>query len=366
MQLISRLDRYVGSEILRIFAVILFVLVMILVGGSLIKMLRLAASGSVSPDSVFTLLGLEILRLSGRLIPVSFFFATVMALGRMYQDQEMTVLFSSGISPYRMFRVVFLVSIPMTLISVWLVMNIYPTAGRVVEHINSQHRDAILLSSMEGGRFYEARDGQLVFYAETSDLETGELKDVFLHQRKDDGSVSVTVANKGIHLADETTSKRQVILRDGHQYDAIPGSSEATIVNFDEFNITINARQPVERRVRLKAVSTLDLLDDDSLEASVELQTRLIFPLSVIAFGILAVPLSRSNIRQSAYLRVVFAVGIYLIFMTMISSAETWMLKGATPRWMGVWWIISLMVALAFAMVISDQARFKMRRKADV
>lgn len=366
MQFISRLDRYVGYEIMRIFMAILVVLLLVMVGSSLFKMLRLAATGSVSPDSVLTLLWLEIFRLSGRLIPVSFFFATVFALGRMYQEQEMTALFSSGFSPWRLFRVIFLVSIPMALISAWLVLTIYPQAGRIVEQVQSEYRDAILLSSMEGGRFYEAREGEMVFYAEASNIDTGELKDVFLHQRNADGSVSVTVAGRGVHLVEQEGQRREVILSQGHQYNGVPGGSEAAVVEFETFNIIVNAKPPAEAWVRLKTVDTLDLVGDDSIEAQVELQGRLIFPLSLIAFGFLAVPLSRSEVRQSAYLRIVFAILAYLVFTGLTSSAETWMLAGVTPAWMGLWWVVALMLFVAVWLVAQEQLRFRRRRLVHV
>ena len=116
------LERYIGYEILRIFLVILVVLSLILLGGSLVKVLKLAASGVIPADSVFTLIFLELLRLGGRLIPAAFFFATVMTLGRLYQDQEMTVLQSSGLGLGKVRRMVILVAVPMALISAWLML----------------------------------------------------------------------------------------------------------------------------------------------------------------------------------------------------------------------------------------------------
>ena len=73
------LERYIGYEILRIFLVILVVLSLILLGGSLVKVLKLAASGVIPADSVFTLIFLELLRLGGRLIPAAFFFSVTVS-----------------------------------------------------------------------------------------------------------------------------------------------------------------------------------------------------------------------------------------------------------------------------------------------
>jgi lipopolysaccharide export system permease protein len=354
MQLLSRLDRYVGYEIIRIFAAILVILTLILVGSSLIRVLRTAASGGISPDSVLTLMSLELLRLAGRLVPVAFFFATVMALGRMYQEQEMTALFSSGVSPYRLFKIVGIVALPMVIATAWLVMVIYPATGRVSEHITTQFRDQLLLSSMEGGRFYESNQGSLVFYAEASDIDTGELSNVFLHQRKDDGTITVTVSDKGIHQVDEVTGLRRVILKNGYQYQAIPGAMETNQVDFDEFIITVNRPPQKERRIRLRSVDTAELLKMPDRDARIEFESRLVFPLSVVAFGFLAVPLSRSRVRQSAYLRVLLAVVVYVLFTMLTNSAETWAEKGVTPLWMGVWWVPAMMILVVALLLALD------------
>jgi lipopolysaccharide export system permease protein len=356
------LERYIGYEILKIFLVILVVLSLILVGGTLVKVLKLAASGAIPTDSVMTLMFLQLLRLSGRLIPATFFLAAVMALGRMYQDQEMTVLQSSGFGPGKIRRIVLVTAVPLAIVSAWLTLWVYPVSGRIAEDLKNQHQEAVLLAAMGSGRFYEARGGKLVFYAESAETGTGQLGNVFIQVRKKEG-VSLVTARTGKHFLNPDTGLRHVVLFDGHEYNGKPGSNDYSAMHFDEYEIVINAPEQQGSRVSLSSMPTLDLLGENSLKASIELQSRLLLPLSVIAFGLLAIPLSRSSPRKSSYLNLVLAVVFYMTFMALLKSADQWMLLGLTPAWMGLWWILVVMFLIAPVIEGYDQMRFRLARR---
>ena len=361
MQLISKLDRYIGVEILRIFIAILVILVLILIGSTFVKMLNMAASGAISPNSVMILMGLETLRLSGRLVPAAFFFATVMALGRMYQEHEMSALFSSGISPFRLVGSSMLIALPVVLASVWLTLVISPVSGRVIAQVYAQNQDALMLSALEPGRFHEAREGELIYYSGLSPSGQGDSTDIFIHQKKTDGTLRIIKAKDAQRGLDPETGLQSLILQAGHQYEGKVGEAEMRLVDFDELHLQLGPQKSGELRARMSQISTRDLLNTTQPAYRVELQSRLLFPLSVIAFGLLAIPLSRSSARKSAYARVIFAVFVYIIFKILSDSAETWMLKNVTPQWMGMWWVIALMLALTIAMLFFDQYRFRWR-----
>jgi lipopolysaccharide export system permease protein len=279
-----------------------------------------------------------------------------MTLGRLYQDQEMTVLQSSGLGLGKVRRMVILVAIPMALISSWLMLWVYPVSASIAEDLKNQHQEALLLAAMGSGRFYEARDGKLVFYAESSD--SGGLRNLFIQVEKRDG-ISLVTAEKGSHYVDPVSGLRHVVLHDGREYNGSPGSNDFSALKFDEYEIAVNAPEQKARSKRPKHMHTTELLELGNLEASVELQSRLVFPLSVIAFGLLAIPLSRSSPRKSSYLNVVLAVVLYLIFMALLKSADQWMLRKMTPEWLGMWWVVALMLLIALFLDNYDTLRFR-------
>ena len=92
------LDRYLISEVLKSLLKIVVVVVLIVGGQIFIRYLGKVASGMVAHDVVLTMLGLELSREIGIILPPAFFFAVLSTLGRMYKDSEMTALFAPALA----------------------------------------------------------------------------------------------------------------------------------------------------------------------------------------------------------------------------------------------------------------------------
>jgi lipopolysaccharide export system permease protein len=342
---ISIIDRYITREIFYIFAAIVLILVLVLVAGSLVKLLQLAAEGTISHEVVFNLLGLEILRLAGRLVPPAFFFATLFVLGRMYRDNEMTVLATSGIGVLRLFRLVMVLALPVALVTAWLTVTLYPSISYLTNRIKLEQQDAVLVAAMDAGRFIESNRGDIVLYAGAKGDDKASLKNLFV-QHREDGKVAIVTAVSGHHAPDEATGLRTVTLEDGMRYEGEFGDLAFNVLEFGEYRMWVNPVNTEALKQRYNVWSAGALIRDGSLDASAELQKRLSFPLSLIAFALLAVPLSRSMPRQGIHGRVVLSILIYLIFAGLTQVAGTWMQKGVTPEWMGTWWVVACMVAV--------------------
>jgi lipopolysaccharide export system permease protein len=51
------------------------------------------------------------------------------------------------------------------------------------------------------------------------------------------------------------------------------------------------------------------------------------------------VPLARLAPRQGRYARVGYAVLIFFIYINLMIAGKTWIEKGVTPAWLGLWWV---------------------------
>jgi len=347
---ISIIDRYITREIFYIFAAIVLILVLVLLAGSLVKLLQLAAEGTISNEVVFNLLGLEILRLVGRLVPPAFFFATLFVLGRMYRDNEMTVLATSGIGTMRLFRLVMVLALPVALVTGWLTVVLYPSISYLTNRIKLEQQDAVLVAAMDAGRFVESNRGDVVIYAGAKGKDKTSLKNLFV-QHREGSKIAIVTAVSGKHEPDKETGLRTVTLEDGMRYEGEFGNLAFNVLEFDEYRMWINPVNTEALKQRYNVWSAGALIRDGSLDASAELQKRLSFPLSLVAFALLAVPLSRSMPRQGIHGRVVLSILIYLIFAGLTQVAGTWMQKGITPDWMGTWWVVGAMVIVGLVLL---------------
>ena len=358
------IERYVTREIFLIFTAIVAILVLVLMGGSLVRLLQLAAGGDIGKDAVFSLLGLEILRMTGRLVPPAFFFATLFVLGRMYRDNEMTVLASSGISVTRILRLVLVLAVPVSLATAWLTVVLYPSITFLTTRIKMEQQDAVIVAAMDAGRFVESNRGDIVVYSESRGDEPGHLKKVFVQQRDKD-TLSIVTAIDARHHKDKESGQRMLTLNDGIRFERVHGQAPSySLLTFGEYAMWINPSNTDRLRKRYTVWSSAALLEDGGLEASAELQSRLAYPLSLLAFVLLAVPLSRSLPRQNVHGRIVVAIVVYLVFTGLNEVASTWMVKGVTPPWLGTWWVIGLMVVMGTVLTVRDLQPAWLRRRS--
>lgn len=362
MYRITLIDRYITREIFKVFLAIVAILLLVLVGGSFVKLLQLAAEGDIANEVVFNLLGLEILRLGGRLIPPAFFFATLFVLGRMYRDNEMMVLATAGIGTARLYRLMMLLGLPMVLVTVWLSVFLYPSISYLTNRIKLEQKDAVIVAAMDAGRFLESNRGDIVFYAESRSEDKSTLTHLFV-QHREKGKVAIATALSGYHSRDEESGLRVVTLEDGVRYEGQFADPAMTVAEYGEYAMWVNPTDTGDLRKRYSTWATSALWQEDSLKASAELQNRLSHPFALVAFTLLAVPLARSMPREGVYGRVVMAVVVYLVGAGLSQVAGTWMLKEVTPAWMGTWWVPAMMLLLALFLARRDLRNRVVNRK---
>jgi lipopolysaccharide export system permease protein len=56
--------------------------------------------------------------------------------------------------------------------------------------------------------------------------------------------------------------------------------------------------------------------------------------------------------------RLLLAILSYFVFTNLQRAATAWMESGATPTWIGIWWVPLLMALLAGVLVVTDSLRF--------
>ena len=98
------LRRYMTQQVAANTAIVLLFLMALMLGGRLIRYFGIAAEGRLDVGLLFAIIGYNIPTFLELILPLSFFIALMLVLGRMYVDQEMSVLFASGISRGRLTR----------------------------------------------------------------------------------------------------------------------------------------------------------------------------------------------------------------------------------------------------------------------
>ena len=356
------IDRLLVREILKTLLVILLVLAVVLLSNTLVRYLGKAAIGVLGTDVLLLVVGLELLRALGLIVPPAFFFAVLWVLGNMHRDSEMTALAASGFGHARLFRSVLILAVPLALIVTVLVMELLPWAKGQVDRIKLEQAQSADISGVRPGRFNEFSRGGLVVYAEQVAADGRGLQGLLVQDRQQ-GRIGLVTAEQAYQLTDPGTGERYVILRDGRRYEGVPGQRDYAVGHFETYTLRIPAIEPFAQRLRKSAKPWRMLLASDAPADRAELHARIAIPLVLIAFGMLAVPLARVPPRSGVYGRLLLAVFLYFLVINLQRIAEGWLEDGSLPDWLGLWWLPLAMLGVTWLLLAVDSNRFRAWRR---
>lgn len=356
------IDRLLFTEILKTLLVIVVSLVVVLLANTLVRQLANAAVGALSADILMLVVGLEVLRAMGLIIPPAFFFAVLWVLGRMYRDNEMVALASAGFGHAGVYRAVLLAALPVTLLVGVMALEILPWARGYVTELKAGQADSADLHWVRAGRFNEFSRGGLVVYTERLSADGSRLSGVFVQDRQQ-GRLGLVTADSAYQTTDPETGERFVVLTNGRRYEGLPGQLDYALGRFDEYAVRIPEVEIATYQLPISAKPWRNLVGADDLRDRAELQYRLSVPLALLAFAVLAVPLARSTPRSGVYGRLAVALLLYFAFLNLQRLAERWMEDAVMPAWLGLWWVPLLMVGVAALVTALDSNRFAAWRR---
>ncbi|MEW8508195.1 MAG: LPS export ABC transporter permease LptF [Candidatus Thiodiazotropha sp.] len=362
--MITLIDRYLLKEVFKALLAILLVLALIMLANSFIKLLKEVASGELSGNLLFQLLGLQMVVYIPRLIPPAFFFAVLYVIGRMYRDSEMVALACCGVGDFRLYRSLLLVVTPIALLTGWLSLYVQPWASRLsAELISSQRGQATELAGVSAGRFNEYSQGDLVLYVESISNEQKRMRNVFVQQRRA-GVLSLVTAQGGYQYIDEESGGRYLVLEDGRRYEGSPGAADYRISEFDRYGLRIKSGEGAVAKINRKSLSNHALLNSKSIRDRAEFQVRVAQILGLMVFALLSLPLGRSMPRQGPFGRLLLAFILYTLYLSLQGVAENWMVDGTTAEWLGIWWVHLGLALIGLLLLIPDSHVYRrMHRK---
>ncbi len=346
-RLITVLDRMIFMDLLKTLFSVLSVVVIIIVSRKFIKILAKAIEGSISDETVLSILGLKIVVATAAFLPASMFMAVLIVLGRMYRDQEMSAVASAGGGAGIIYRAVFLLVFPLSIFAAALSMIASPWAEAQMQLLISEDESSADVRGIAAGRFTEYSDGELVFSVEDVDFD-GRMHNVFV-QNREGGRTGVINARHG--RMEFRPGGLYLVLEQGERIQGVPGSKDFVIENFAEYGVRIEKKS---RTVTLhrESIPTEQLWKSDKPFDIAEMQNRLSTPLGVVFLSLLAVPLAKLSPRGGIYGSLLFAFGIYFVYGNLNKVSLSWVMKESIPAWLGYIWIYVLLSILACVLLI--------------
>jgi lipopolysaccharide export system permease protein len=340
--------RYLYSEILKAATSIFLLAVVIYSCDCAILYLGESVSLSFPPDVAGLLVLLRVAIALEVIIPVAFFLAVVIALGRLYRDSEMTAFAACGLGMPQVLGSVCLLAVPLAVLTGFSSLIVRPDGWTRIYRTLDEAQARFDISRMNPRSFLELRSGQVVFFAEdVGDGSTAE--DVFVRVVDADGWKVIRA--RQMKQSRDTDGRRILHFRYGSMYEPPRTGIAGTISTFQEASYALPDDGGESARYRRKATPTSALLSSTRPEDIAELQWRFSAPLSTLLLAVLAVPLSKCNPRRGKFARVGIAIVIFALYYQLFVLARTWVDDRTVAPFPGIWWVPALLSATNFWML---------------
>lgn len=331
----------VGAVFTTLFTVVITVV--------LIRILGDAAAGKVASTDVAALLGFATLGYLPVIISLTAFIAVLLVVARSYQDSEMVVWFSSGLSLVRWVRPVLQVGMPLVIVSALLSLWLTPWANRSAAEYKERFRNREDVSRIAPGKFQESAGGDKIFFVEGLTTDTTKVKNVFVRQAGGSND-TVVVAEEGAVVFDEHGDKLLQLFK-GRRYDGAPGADAFRAIDFERYTIVVSqSTRELSDNKSARALPTVQLIGEPSGDRQAELLWRISVPIMCVVQMLLAVPLGFVNPRRGRALNLMIALLLAITYTNAVGILQAQVGSGRLA-FAAAWWPLHLFALLVIAVL---------------
>lgn len=359
------LRRYITQQVATNTLVVLGFLLVLMLSGRLIRYFGMAAQGRLDIGLLFTIIGYNLPTFVELILPLAFFVALMLVLGRMYIDQEMSVLFASGMDRGRVLVLLLpLVGAVFVLeagVSIWA----KPWGVRHSEQVWHKQSLASALDLVRPQTFISSGDYHL--YVEAFDRDKRELRGLYVLNTRDDGRTDVITAERALQVPTREDDPMTLLdLYAGKRYTLSADSARYNQASFARYRISLqkpNIDKVTPQNVESQTIGKLWRARTESA-AQAELGYRVSLPWLMLIAALLAMPLAQVNPRQGRWLRLLPAVLIFTSCAIAIISLKTAVSKQKVSVWAYAWLLAALLLATLYLNAQSTLAtRLRARRR---
>ncbi len=250
------LRRYMTRQVASTTALVLGFLVVLLLGGRMIRYFGIAAEGRLDVGLLFSIIGYNLPYFLELVLPLSFFIGLMLVFGRLYVDHEMAVLNGSGISRGRLARLMIPLILVLFVLEAGLSLYGKPWGVKNSESIWQQQSLSSAFDLIRPQTFINSDDYHL-YVGSMNDNKT-ELQDVILIQTAKDAAKSV---KPGATVPEATTNAPAVRL--GQQELEGSNSANQSVSSIDKDKAITAVTNPVAASQDKPAAKPAITADDD-------------------------------------------------------------------------------------------------------
>ena len=351
--------RYLSRELLSVTTAVCVVLLMVLISGRFVKYLANAMSGTMDPEVIFAVIGYRIPGFLELTLPLAFFLAVLLTFGRLYVENEMSVLRGCGLSDRKLLSYTLVVASFLALVVAVLSLYVTPIGIKKAEAIFTVQEQKSELDRVTEKTFYSLRGGKGVTWVR-SISEDRQLQDVFMSatietSESSNGSLILVIADSGLQTKAVNSDERYLTLKNGYLVEGIPGRYDYQITYFNEFGARLAPQKQLSEDTATDAMATKDLINSSDVKHQVALQWRISIPIMMLIVTLLAVPLSRIDPRSGRFARILPAIIMYFFYLVSLNTLRGAIEAGTLPLGLTLLPVHLVFLLVALALIFSQR-----------
>lgn len=399
------LRTYLIRQVATTTALVLGFLVVMLLGGRLIRYFGMAAEGGLDVGVLWLLIGYNLPYFLELILPLSFFIALMLVFGRLYADHEMAVLNAGGVSRGTVSRwlmplvlVVFVVQGFITLVgkpwgvgratNIWQEQSVVEIFDliRTKEFISSgdyhlyvgevgderEFLKEVIVIQMNSNKTSPTDDTQDDNQTKQSQspLDASKIPEKLLSDKD-----TIIFAKSATQVPTASHDGSVVLdLHEGRRYEVDTASRQYNQVGFGRYRIHLTGKERGGKPMKVEGIATSELWvvrgsgADISLKNSTfspnqiraELGYRFALPFLIIIAVLLATPLATIRPRQGRWLKLIPAIFVFVANVLILISLKETVSKGK----IGVFiYPVAIVLFMGFALYLNYHGRLMMRTR---
>ncbi|NMB01111.1 MAG: YjgP/YjgQ family permease [Firmicutes bacterium] len=352
-------DRYMTREFIAPFVFCVSGFTVVLLSGLLFQLTDLIFVNEVAVFTVGRMLLYRIPATAVMTLPIATLFATLLAVGRLVQDNEMTVLRGSGISFPRLITPILVLGMVISGLTFAASEHIVPLANQKFENILRQIIFSEGVPIVEENVFFHGGDDRYFYIGEVQ-TKTNELKKILVYELDTYNFPSIISAKTGI-FQEHTWVLFDGVYQELDEEGFVQFESRfqrMEIVTEQEGEIYLGNQRSVDEMSRKELGEYIERFQRGGLKVRsfvVDYHMKLSLPMASFVFALFAAPLALMGKGGRSY-GIIVSIVVLLCYYVAISVSRSLGINEVLSPLLAAWLVNVLFAVSGFVfLVLSDR-----------
>ncbi len=276
-------------------------------------------------------------------LPVALLLGTLLGLGRLAEDRELTALQAVGVGPLKLLRVPLLLAVAVSAVMLGLTWSLEPWGLKALRDVVNEVIKRNVVGDVRPGVFKEDLT-HFTLYAERVDPKAHVWENVLIHDDQDPAAPVLVLARRGRMNPEAKGVDLRLVLEDGDVHRATAARSDYSIVRFERGEIAVWLGDTLWRGNRFsspneemtpselaRAGEEAAARGEESTSFQMAYHGRLGRVFTPLAFAFLAGPLALTGGRGRRARGLALTLLAYVGYYVVARAFENWGAQGKLP-----------------------------------